>query len=495
MAAQPITPRGPTLQLEEKTNETIVHCTGRINAENSEVFQREIRNLIPESCSQSTAITHRIVLDLSNVTHVDSSGLGALLGAWTAATSKGCDLEITNLNPRVEKLVEITKLDTVFKRSRVVATSGSTTAMSAGVDIAPSLGPEETWQQAIDAGMIVHRANPLNCETSIPALMGGMVVPNPRFYVRNHFQIPKLDPSSWRLNVVGLVDRPLSLSLRDLVKMPSEAQFVTLECAGNGRSLLSPRVNGEQWNLGAVSTAEWTGVPLAEVLDRAGIKAGAREVVFRGADSGQVDANSEPIRFERSLSMSDALRSEALLAYAMNGEVLPIQHGYPLRLIVPGWYAVASVKWLTEIDATSQPFTGHYQTGTYFFEWQRNGQLVKEPVSLQRVRSLITEPEPDSEVEQGELPIRGVAWSGAVPIARVEVRIGNDPWQEARLLGERKRYSWQGWELIARLEHRGSTVISARATDIASRTQPDSLEWNRLGYGNNTIQRVRVNVG
>ena len=163
MAAQPITPRGPTLQLEEKTNETIVHCTGRINAENSEVFQREIRNLIPESCSQSTAITHRIVLDLSNVTHVDSSGLGALLGAWTAATSKGCDLEITNLNPRVEKLVEITKLDTVFKRSRVVATSGSTTAMSAGVDIAPSLGPEETWQQAIDVGMIVHRANPLNC--------------------------------------------------------------------------------------------------------------------------------------------------------------------------------------------------------------------------------------------------------------------------------------------------------------------------------------------
>ena len=111
------------------------------------------------------------------------------------------------------------------------------------------------------------------------------------------------------------------------------------------------------------------------------------------------------------------------------------------------------------------------------------------------MRSLITEPEPDSEVEQGELPIRGVAWSGAVPIARVEVRIGNDPWQEARLLGERKRYSWQGWELIARLEHRGSTVISARATDIASRTQPDSLEWNRLGYGNNTIQRVRVNVG
>src|SRR5438552_11202394 len=184
MATQPLTPRGLKLQLEEKANETIVHCNGRITAENLEMFQREIRDLIPESRGQIAAFTYRIVLDLSNVTHVDSAGMGALLGAWTAAQSKGCDLEIANLNPRVEKLVEITKLDTVFKRSRVVATSGSTTAMSAGVDIAPSLGPEETWQQAIDAGMIVHRANPLNCETSIPALMGGMVVPNPRFYVR-----------------------------------------------------------------------------------------------------------------------------------------------------------------------------------------------------------------------------------------------------------------------------------------------------------------------
>jgi DMSO/TMAO reductase YedYZ molybdopterin-dependent catalytic subunit len=342
--------------------------------------------------------------------------------------------------------------------------------------------------------MIVHRADPLNCETSIPALMGGVVMPNPRFYVRNHFHVPKLAPSSWRLNVLGLVERALSLSLRDLVKMPSQTQFVTLECAGNGRSSLSPRVNGEQWNLGAVSTAEWTGVPLVEVLNRAGVKAGAREVVFRGADSGKPDGSSEPIRFERSLNMNDAQSCEALLAYAMNGEALPIQHGYPLRVIVPGWYAVASVKWLTEIDVISRQFSGHYQTEAYFFEWQRGKQLLREPVSLQRVRSLITEPEPDTEVEQGELPIRGVAWSGAAPIARVEVRINGGPWQEARLLGEQRRYSWQGWELITCLGQHGSTVISARATDMASRTQPESPEWNRLGYGNNAIQQVRVNV-
>ena len=183
-----------------------------------------------------------------------------------------------------------------------------------------------------------------------------------------------------------------------------------------------------------------------------------------------------------------------LLAYAMNGEALPIVHGYPLRVIVPGWYAMASVKWLTQIDVIREPFTGHYQTGTYFFEWQRGEHVARELVSLQRVRSLITEPEPDSEVEQDELPIRGVAWSGAAPIARVEVRIGDDPWQNARLVGERKRHSWQGWELIARVEQPGSILISARATDMASRTQPDSSDWNRLGYGNNAIQKVLVDV-
>jgi DMSO/TMAO reductase YedYZ molybdopterin-dependent catalytic subunit len=216
--------------------------------------------------------------------------------------------------------------------------------------------------------------------------------------------------------------------------------------------------------------------------------------VFRGADSGKLDVSDEPIRFERSLSLEDVQSSGALLAYAMNGEALPIVHGYPLRVIVPGWYAVASVKWLTQIDVISDRFSGHYQTETYFYEWQRGGQLIRELVSLQRVRSLITEPEPESEVEQGELPIRGVAWSSAAPIARVEVSIGGGLWQEARVLGEPRQHSWQGWELIAQLEQPGSTVIAARATDMAGRTQPDSPEWNRLGYGNNAIQKVRVDV-
>jgi DMSO/TMAO reductase YedYZ molybdopterin-dependent catalytic subunit len=334
----------------------------------------------------------------------------------------------------------------------------------------------------------------LNCETSLPALIGGVVMPNARFYVRNHFQMPKLDLSTWRLDVRGLVDRPLTLAWRDLTSLPSHTKVVTLECAGNGRSMLEPRVKGEQWNLGAVSTAEWTGVPLVEVLDRAGVKSDGRFVVFRGADSGKVDESSDPIRFERSLGMDEARGSEALLAYAMNGEPLPVQHGYPLRLIVPGWYAVASVKWLTDIDVIGEPLRAHYQTETYYFERQCDGQLIREPVSLQRVRSVITEPVAGAEIDPGELAIRGVAWSGAAPIAKVEVQVDNGPWQEARLIGERKRHIWQWWEMITHIRDSGARVIRARATDMASRTQPEVPEWNRLGYGNNAIQSVAVMV-
>src|ERR1700726_2268418 len=237
MATQPLSPGGLKLQLEEKPNETIIHCKGKITAENLEVFQREIRDLMPESRDPIAAIAYRIVLDLSNVTHVDSSGLGALLGVWTAARDKGCDLEIANLNPRVEKLVEITKLDTVFKRGRIVAEGGSPPCVNGALT---ALDPDEACQQAIDAGMVVHRVHPLNCETSIPALIGGVVMPNARFYVRNHFETPRLDPATWQLEVSGLVERPLRLSLRDLHNMRSETVVATLECAGNGRSGFDP---------------------------------------------------------------------------------------------------------------------------------------------------------------------------------------------------------------------------------------------------------------
>jgi DMSO/TMAO reductase YedYZ molybdopterin-dependent catalytic subunit len=375
-----------------------------------------------------------------------------------------------------------------------VVTSGGCASSIPASELAAALDPEKACRQAIDAGLVVHRAHPLNCETSIPALLGGVVMPNARFYVRNHFQIPLLDQAAFRLNVSGLVERPLGLSLRDLHNMRSQTLVATLECAGNGRTLFDRPTPGEKWTLGAVSTAEWTGVPLVEVLDRAGVRADARDVVFRGADSGHVDDHDGSIRFERSLQIDRARDPNVLLAYAMNGERLPVLHGHPLRLIVPGWYAVASVKWLTEIEVTSQAFTGYYQDRKYWYEFSREGQVVRQPVTIQRVRALITEPEPDVEIRRGELTIRGVAWSGAAPVARVEVSVNGGDWQQARFVGDRSRHSWVWWELIVRLDATGAATIRARAADMADRIQPEHAEWNRLGYGNNGVQTVPFRV-
>jgi DMSO/TMAO reductase YedYZ molybdopterin-dependent catalytic subunit len=276
--------------------------------------------------------------------------------------------------------------------------------------------------------------------------------------------------------------------------MPAQSLVATLECAGNGRSTFDPRAPGEQWRFGAASTAEWTGVPLVEILDRAGPTPDAHDVVFRGADAGMVDGSTAPVRFERSLSVEDARTSGALVAYAMNGEALPLEHGRPVRLVVPSWYAVASVKWLTNIDVIGEPFEAFFQTDRYVYEWERDGGVVREPVRLQQVRALITEPTDGATVAAGNLVVRGVAWSGAAATERVDVAVGSDEWQPARLLGERRRHSWQWWELLTRREARGACTIRARATDLAGRTQPERPAWNRLGYGGNAIQMVTVTI-
>jgi DMSO/TMAO reductase YedYZ molybdopterin-dependent catalytic subunit len=345
-----------------------------------------------------------------------------------------------------------------------------------------------------DPGLVVLREEPLNCETSLAALIGGVVTPSARFYVRNHFTTPVLDPELYELTVTGMVERPSRLRLRDLQNMPSESLVVTLECAGNGRARFDPPVAGEQWRYGAARTAEWTGVPLLEVLGRAGLTPGAHDVVFRGADAGLVAGATAPVRFERALSVEDACGSGALVAYAMNGEPLPLQHGRPVRLIVPGWYGVASVKWLTEIEVIGQPFDGFFQEERYTYEWERDGATVREPVRLQRVRALIAEPADGASVTGDEFVVRGVAWSGAAPIERVDVCIGEGPWQPARLIGERGRYSWQRWELFTQCDVRGPRTVRARATDQDGRTQPKRPEWNRLGYGGNAIQTISIVV-
>jgi DMSO/TMAO reductase YedYZ molybdopterin-dependent catalytic subunit len=346
--------------------------------------------------------------------------------------------------------------------------------------------PDAACRRAAGAGLIIRQADPLNAETPLSLLAGKAVGHSDRFYVRNHFGIPALDHGSWRLRVGGLAGRSLSLSLAELRSLPSQTALATLECAGNGRSGMEPPVPGEPWDVGAVGTAAWTGVPLAEVLARAAPRPAAREVVFRGADSGRVSGRAGPVHFERSLPLRQACSAEPLLAYAMNGAPLPAQHGYPLRLIVPGWYGVASVKWLTDIELTSEAFAGHFQVYRY--------QIGGQPLTRQAVRSVITEPRAGDTVQPGEISVRGLAWSGAAPIVRVEVRIGGQPWQEAVLTGRRHRYAWRSWELSARVGQPGSVTVLARATDTIGRTQPSQPAWNPLGYASNAIHQIRISV-
>jgi DMSO/TMAO reductase YedYZ molybdopterin-dependent catalytic subunit len=365
----------------------------------------------------------------------------------------------------------------------------------------PEADPDQLWQDALAAGLVGRSKLPLNCELT-PPMLGGEVTPGGRFFRRNHFPMPVLDPENWRLAVGGLVREPLSLDLTALRELPAESVTVTMECAGNGRTQFSPPVPGEPWGLGAVSTASWSGARLADVLDRAGILPGARELVFRGADCGPLPETEAagPVRFERSLPVRDAVRSGALLAYAMNDEPLPVAHGFPVRLIVPGWYAVAAVKWLTDVDVIDEPFLGFFQDTHYVYEWQRDGRAEREPVRLQRARAMIVTPADGDEVHGEELTVAGVAWSGAAPVAHVEVAVGTDgtdevgTWRSAQLTGAASRFGWRQWRLRVHGIPAGTTHVRARAADAAGNDQRSAPEWNALGYGGNFVHEVTVAV-
>jgi DMSO/TMAO reductase YedYZ molybdopterin-dependent catalytic subunit len=226
------------------------------------------------------------------------------------------------------------------------------------------------------------------------------------------------------------------------------------------------------------------------LLNRAGVRSTVTDVVFRGADCGTVDRHAEPIHFERSLPL-DIARGDGLVAYAMNGEPLPLQHGYPVRLVVPGWYGVASVKWLTHIELVDHAFDGYFQANKY---WYEADGTPRKPVTLQRVRALITYPQDGDTIHAGEILIRGVAWSGAAPIARVDISVNHGSWQKARLLSHPHRHGWQWWELLTHFDTPGAVAIRARGTDLAGQTQPEFPVRNRHGYGNNAMQTVRAAV-
>lgn len=347
-------------------------------------------------------------------------------------------------------------------------------------------------------GLIVREREPQNLEFNFAALDSART-PNDRFYVRSHFATPALTRETWRLRVEGAVREPLELTYEMLLGMEQKRLVATLECAGNGRVFLTPSVRGVQWQSGAVSTAEWAGVPLAAILDRAGVAADAVEVVLEGADSGAIKDDPKPpgtIHFARSLPLAKA-RADVLLALQMNGQELPVSHGFPVRAVVPGWYAVASVKWLTRLVVVREPFQGFYQTVDYAIWDRREGLPVRRMITEMQVKSAVARPVPFETVAAGmPYDVRGAAWSGEAAVERVEVSTdGGGTWQDARLLDEASRTSWRRWTVRWNVpKERGMAVVMARATDAKGRTQPLQHDPDRANYMISYIVPIEVRI-
>ncbi|MEV0174651.1 sulfite oxidase [Streptomyces sp. NPDC050803] len=317
-------------------------------------------------------------------------------------------------------------------------------------------------------------------------------------YVLTHYDIPHVpDDTPWHLTLDGRVHRPLRLDLTDLRAFPQVTTRVTLECAGNGRALLTPRPVSQPWLVEAVGTAEWTGVPLRLLLAEAGVGPGAVDVVFTGADHGVERGVEQDYQRSLPLDVATGTDPEVLVAHTMNGAPLPPQHGRPLRLVVPGWYGMAHVKWLREIRVVDEPFTGFQQTVAY--RLRHDPDEEGEPVTRIAPRALLVPPGfPDFMsrtriVPAGPVTLEGRAWSGRAPVTRAEVSTdGGRSWHEAVLEPEAgHRWAWRRWHL-GWTATPGEHVLSARATDAEGHTQPLEQPWNRGGFANNLVQRVRV---
>jgi DMSO/TMAO reductase YedYZ molybdopterin-dependent catalytic subunit len=320
------------------------------------------------------------------------------------------------------------------------------------------------------------------------------VTPLGMHYLLIHFDVPVATEATWTVEVGGLVRTPLTLTLADLRARSRVTAPVTMECAGNGRARLEPRPVSQPWFEDAIGTAEWTGTPLAPILAEAGLRDDAIELVFAGADRGIQGGVEQD--YERSLTVADATRPEVLLAYEVNGIPLPPQHGFPVRLLVPGWYGMTSVKWLTRITAVSAPFEG-FQMGAY----RMRGQPDEAGVPVTRIlpRALMIPPgipeflTRSRLVMPGPTELEGRAWSGWGPVARVEVSVDGDRWAEAELGRALGPDAWAPWRFGWNAEP-GEHELACRATDAAGNVQPEEPRWNHHGFQNNEIQRLTVTV-
>ncbi|HEY6069922.1 MAG TPA: sulfite oxidase [Chthoniobacterales bacterium] len=352
-------------------------------------------------------------------------------------------------------------------------------------------------QSKLRDGKIVLSEEPLVLETPLEKLIE-FITPTKSFYVRNHFPVPKVDKDKWRLRVEGEIEKPFEINFGELTKLESKKIPAMLECAGNSRSFLEPKVKGVQWRIGGVGNAEWTGVPLSILLERAGIKSTATEIIFEGADRGQLEDPKSPrgeIHFARSIPIEKA--HDVVLAHKMNGEEIPTEHGYPVRAIVPGWYAVASVKWLQRIIVTDKPFGGYYQTLDYAYWEREDGQARLTALSQMQTKAVITHPaEGEAISANSNVRVRGAAWTGDGEIKKVELSVdGGLNWSAAKLLGESKPNAWRLWESDWETPAKsGNATLIARATDSNGQTQPLERDHDRGTYMINHLLPITVEI-
>jgi DMSO/TMAO reductase YedYZ molybdopterin-dependent catalytic subunit len=325
--------------------------------------------------------------------------------------------------------------------------------------------------------------------------LSSRITPENLFYTRNHFPYPNVDMRSWGLCINGCVNREVYLRYHDLLKMPQITLPVTLECAGDKRALFHPKARGEQWELGAISHAVWTGVRLVDLLYLADIQMNACEVTFEGMDKGVRTDMPGEFSYKRSLPLEKALNPDTIIGLYMNGKPLPYRHGYPARLIVPGWYGMASVKWLHQITVIKGQFQGPFQVVDYVYD--RNPLTLSsfEPVTTIRLNSTIARPTDQEVLAKGENWVLGTALSGEDPVVLVEISTDNGTtWLPTSWLDPQESYSWRHWCWKWTVKTSGTYDIKVRANDAAGNFQGEMTDWNVKGYGYNAIQHIRVYV-
>src|SRR5467141_1731 len=341
--------------------------------------------------------------------------------------------------------------------------------------------------QSSSVGLIIRQKEPNNLETPFDQV-DSFLTPMELFYIRSHFPTPKLELAPYRLHVDGAVSNPFSLSYKELRDMPSETRVALLECAGNSRVFLIPQVEGAQWQLGAVGNAEWTGVPLSVLLERAGIGDEVCELVLEGADRGVPKEEPKPpgpISYARSISRARAMEPDVLIAYQMNGPDLTPDHGYPLRAIVPGHYGMASVKWLTDIVAATQPFQGYWQTSDYGYWDDSEGIPVRRPLAEMKLKSQIARPRVYERLEPNRpYTIFGAAWAGDTDVTEIWISLDDAAsWVQGDFLDPINRHARRRWKYdwITPAQP-GRYTLLARATGADHRTQPDGHNPNFGSY-------------